>query len=271
MLWYVIQTYTGREERLMQMIRRVVPGGLYGDCFVVYHEQLRNRKQENQIHIERVFPGYAFITSDDPDELFFQLKRIPAMSKMLAAGEFCFTPLETPEAEFLDSVMDEDHVIRLSYAATDGRDHVNYLCGPLEVCGERILQYQFRKRYASVRLHISGQEKEVRMGIILNDDIRRELSYGKVEAPIIVPERYQVGNLPRTHGNASKDSGKGTRETIQSLFCEGDRIMIVAGAFSGMTATVCQIKKGSVKIKVHLFGRDITAEEPIENVRKVAA
>lgn len=271
MPWYVIQTYTGREQKLVEMIRRVVPGELYGKCFVLYHEQLRCREQKNQVHIERIFPGYAFITSDDADGLFLHLKKVPAMSKMMTTGEFIFTPLESEEADFLGTIMDEDHVIRLSYAATDGRDHVTYLSGPLQDCGERILNYQFRKRYASVRLCISGQEKEVRMGIILNDDIRRELSYGKVEAPIVVPERYQVGNLPRTHGNASKDSGKGTREKIQFPFCEGDRIMIVAGAFSGMTATVCQIKKGSVKIKVHLFGRDITAEEPIENVRKIAA
>lgn len=70
MPWYVIQTFTGKEEKLVEMVRRIVPGDLFQDCFVVYHEQLRSRKQENQIHVERVFPGYAFIISDEPENLF---------------------------------------------------------------------------------------------------------------------------------------------------------------------------------------------------------
>ena len=66
MSWYVIQTYTGREEKLVKMMNRIVPRELYGECFVAYHEQLRCRKQENQVHVERIFPGYAFITSEKP-------------------------------------------------------------------------------------------------------------------------------------------------------------------------------------------------------------
>ena len=268
MPWYVIQTYTGREQKLVEMIRRVVPGELYGECFVLYHEQLRCREQKNQVHIGRIFPGYAFITSDDADGLFLHLKKVPAMSKMMTTGEFIFTPLESKEADFLGTIMDEDHVIRLSYAATDGRDHVTYLSGPLQDCGERILNYQFRKRYASVRLCISGQEKEVRMGIILNDDIRREVAYGKVEAPVTVPEYYQI--VRETCDN-NEGSGYGKGKTARPLYRIGDRITILSGAFAGMPAIVCQTGKNTVRIKVHLFGRDITAEEPMENVRKIAA
>lgn len=253
MLWYVIQTYTGKEQKLIEMIRRIIPAKLYGECFTVYHEQLRIRGQENQIHVERVFPGYAFISSDDPQALFLHLKSVPAMSKMMADGEFCFTPLEDTEAEFMLSIMDTDHVIRLTYVATDGHDHVTYLSGPLENCGGHIAGYRFRKRFALVRLSISGQEKEVRMGIILNDDIRREVTYGKVEAPISVPERYHAGM---------------TRKEAKEELKPGDPVRIIGGAFEGMTAVVAAVRKDTVKIRTHLFGRDLTAEVSIENVGK---
>ena len=36
MLWYVLQTKTGEEEKLAGLIQRLVPGHLYGECFVVY-------------------------------------------------------------------------------------------------------------------------------------------------------------------------------------------------------------------------------------------
>ena len=57
MPWYVIQTYTGREEQLVEMIRRIVPRNCCGECFVIYSEQLRHRQQENQVHVLRLFPG----------------------------------------------------------------------------------------------------------------------------------------------------------------------------------------------------------------------
>ena len=105
MLWYVIQTYTGNEEKLVEMIRRIVPRQYYGDCFVIYHEQLRHRQQENQIHVLRLFPGYIFISSDDIEQLFRYLKKVPAMSKIMASDSFAFTPLHKGEAEFLLEIM----------------------------------------------------------------------------------------------------------------------------------------------------------------------
>ncbi len=264
MLWYVIQTYTGREEKLVEMIRRIIPAELYGECFVVYHEQLRSRKHENQVHVERIFPGYAFITSREPERLFLSLKSVPAMSKMMAVGEFYFTPLESSEAEFLGRILDADHVVRLSYVATDGHDHVSYISGPLSLCGGRIQDYHFRKRCAAVRLKIAGQTKVVRLGIILNDDIRREVAYGKIEAPIQTPEKYRIAdNRAADDRTAGMPAGPPDLQT-------GDTVIVIDGAFEGMPATVRQVKKNTVKIGVHLFGQDMAAEVPAECVRKTA-
>ncbi len=203
MLWYAIQTFTGKEEQLTEMIRRVVPERYFGECFVPYFERLRCWRQQNQIHILRLFPGYIFISTDTIEDVFQRLKKIPAMSKVLTAGAFEFTPLYDSEAEFLKEILDADHIVRLTYAATDGKGHVTYMAGPLEKCSGRIEAYKFRDRYAQVRLTIAGQEKTVRMGIILNNDVRREMAYGKVEAHIPAQGRYELGNT----GSASLASG----------------------------------------------------------------
>lgn len=275
MLWYVIQTFTGREEKLIRMMRRIVPRELYGDCFAAYHEQLRHRGKENQIHVERIFPGYVFVTSDEPDRLFLFLKNVPAMSKMMSDGEFYFLPLETAEARLLADIMDEDHVIRLSYVATDGKDHISYVAGPLEAAiaagAERIAGYQFRLRYARVRLALAGEEKEVRMGIILNDDIRRELAYGKVEAPIRVPEKYRVAARGSTKQSGSIAPGPCAREMENSssaVYEPGEEVTVISGALAGLPALVCQTKKYGVRLAVHYFGRDMTVEVPPDTIRK---
>ncbi len=257
MLWYVIQTYTGKEEQLVKMIRRQLPKECYGECFVAYYEQLRDRKQENQIHILRLFPGYIFISCGDIERLFQYLKMIPAMSKIMAAGAFVFTPVYEGEAEFLMKVMDSDHVVRLTYVATDGRDHISYMSGPLQYCEAYIQSYRFRDRYANVRLQIAGQEKIARMGIILNDDVRREMAYGKVEALIRTPEKYVF-------------SAASVMEEHAVRFEPGDKVAVVDGTFEGNVAVIRQAKKSGVRISVQMFDREILLEVPAESVRKLA-
>ena len=177
------------------------------------------------------------------------------MSKIMTAGAFAFTPLHTGEAEFLLQVMDSEHIVRLTYVATDGRDHVSYLSGPLQSCASGIQSYRFRDRYANVRLRIAGEEKIVRMGIILNDDVRRELAYGKVEALTGAPEKYTI-----------------PAQTEPAVSFEpGDQVAVIDGAFEGNVAVVSQEKKNNkLWINVRLFDREIQVEVEAGSVRKLA-
>ena len=282
MPWYVIQTYTGNEEKLVEMIRRIVPGQYYGDCFTVYHEQLRHRRQENQIHVLRLFPGYVFISSGEIEQLFSYLKKIPAMSKIMASDDFTFTPLYQREAEFLLDIMDTDHIIRLSYVATDGRDHVTYLSGPLEKCRDQIQSYRFRKRYAAVRLTLDGREKEVKLGIILNNDVRREIAYGKIEAAVRLPEKYSIPLSGDTLSNgalsddalqsnalANGKTGIASGKKCETGLQTGDKVLVMEGAFEGSVAAVSQVKKDTLKLSVQMFGREMSVEVPAESVKRI--
>ena len=93
-MWYVLQTMTGREEELVHYIEEIVPKELYTDCFVAYYERVWRKQQESVVHVERLFPGYVFIVSDTPKELYLCLKKVPAMSKMIADGNFDFLCIE---------------------------------------------------------------------------------------------------------------------------------------------------------------------------------
>ncbi len=254
MLWYAIQTYTGKEERLVEMIRCIVPEGYIGECFVPYFEQLHCWHQQNQVRVLRLFPGYVFLSTDDIGSLFQWLKMVPAMSKVMTAGAFEFSPMDDGEAQFLLQMMDADRIVRLTYVATDGRNHVSYLSGPLERCQDHILNYQFRRRFAQVRMQIAGQEKTARVGIVLNDDVRRETAYGKVEAPVHTPEKYEMP--------VQKKSSAG--------LAPGDKVAVIEGAFEGNVAVISQVKSSDVRISTHMFGRDIFVEVPAVSVRKLA-
>jgi len=266
MLWYVLQTETGREGNLVKLIERIVPGYLYGECFVAYHERLWRRRQRNFIHVECAFPGYVFITSDDPEGLFLCLKQVPAMSKMMADGDFTFIPVDPEEASFLEQIMDEDHVMHLSYVATDGRDHVYQVSGPLEACMSKIERFQFRKRYAVVRLSLLGEEKSILMGILLNEDIREELRFGKVEASA----EKQKGPIGRK-GSSKSESKRLSESGRQPKLLPGDAVTVVNGPLVGMAGEVRKVGKNTVRIGVHLLGQDVSMELSLEAVRKIVA
>ena len=190
MLWYVLQTKTGGEEKLVEMIHRMVPADLYGECFVIYHEQLWRRQQQTFIHVKRAFPGYVFITSREPEALFFCLKKLPAMTKMMVDEEKFFLSLELQESAFFLLFTNKQHVIGLSYLETDGKGRILRAAGPIKSGISQIVRLKFGKRYALVRLRLLGREKEIFFGIVLKEDLKEELWYGKVEAPIRVPEKY---------------------------------------------------------------------------------
>ena len=181
MLWYVLQTRTGEEEKLAGLVHRMIPKELYGECFVIYQEQLWRRQQQNFIHVKRAFPGYVFITSREPKALFFCLKKVPVMAKMMANDECFFLSVEKEEVEFLQRIMNRNHVIGLSYLLTDGKGKILQVSGPLEVCVPQIVKCRYGKRNVLVRLKLLGKEKTVLLGIVLKEDLEQGLGEWKGE------------------------------------------------------------------------------------------
>ncbi len=240
-MWYVMQTMTGQEEDLVQLVRKMIPGSLYEDCFVAYHERVWRKQGKSQVHVERLFPGYVFITTQDPKALYLELKKVPAMSKLIAAGRNEFLPLERDEELFFEAMLSAEHIVRLSYVETDGKGGVKHISGPLKAYADRVLRYQFKKRYALIHFPMLGMEKTIALGVILPEDVRQQAVYGKVEAPLTTPEFYTAGE-----------------EKKLPLISIGDHIHVISGPFSGMTGVVFGIKKNTVEIGLRLFDQDMT-------------
>ena len=183
-MWYVLQTMTGREEELVHYIEEIVPKELYTDCFVAYYERVWRKQQESVVHVERLFPGYVFIVSDTPKELYLCLKKVPAMSKMIADGNFDFLSIEEEEEAFFANMLKNQHIVRLSYVELDGKGRIHRVSAPLKEYADSIVKAQYKKRYVIIRLKMMGSYKTVALGVILKEDIQQEIRYGKVEVPV---------------------------------------------------------------------------------------
>lgn len=101
-MWYVIQTTTGKEEELAGIVRRNVSHELYDSCFSMKRELLKRLGGGWTTVTETMFPSYVFLETEQPERLFYELKRLPEYTRLLGDNEGCFIPLEKEEENFLD-------------------------------------------------------------------------------------------------------------------------------------------------------------------------
>ena len=187
MLWCLIKTWVGKEEGLVEEIRRTVPLHMYEECFVIYQERIWRRQQRSIVHMESLFPGCAFLTCKDPESVYTRLSQVPAVSRLVNCKNVTILPMIKEDADFLEKISGEDHVVRLSYVLKDEQGQICKMTDPLRSCEGQIERYQFKKRYAMVRHRLGGEDRAIAMGIILKEDAEKKLLYENMEVSVEVP------------------------------------------------------------------------------------
>lgn len=81
-MWYVIQTQTGGEEKLVELIEKMIPKEHYEECFCMNRECVKKTENGYQILKRPLFPAYIFVVTDHPERLFIELKRVPKLTKL---------------------------------------------------------------------------------------------------------------------------------------------------------------------------------------------
>ena len=86
-MWYVIQVQTGREEQIIDEARKYQVQEYFDSMFAPHC--VRKKKYLGQWHREQeiLFPGYLFVITSQPEELYQALKRVPKLTKLLGTGE----------------------------------------------------------------------------------------------------------------------------------------------------------------------------------------
>ena len=95
--WYVIQVRSGHEHQIAQSCRFRIADDILKECFIP--EYKTRKKYRGQWHdVQAVlFKGYVFMISDQVDELFNELKKIPDLTKMIGKKKDIIYPL--PEGD----------------------------------------------------------------------------------------------------------------------------------------------------------------------------
>ncbi len=161
----VVQTFTGKEDLLDTYLEKIEDVQcLVLDTFFPKRQVRKRFRGEWNTVTEKLFPGYLFVETEDPTRLFFEMKRIPVLSKILGDPEASFATLNPEEEGFIRRIGRRrgDHCIGVSTVqiASDAPykkgDKVNILSGDLLDFQGEVVGYDFHKRKAMVQTGMFG-------------------------------------------------------------------------------------------------------------------
>ena len=163
-MWYAVQVQSGREERIRELCQKLISPAVLLECFIPHYQ--RKRKYRGEWHTEErpLFPGYIFIVSDNADELFFSLKKIPYLTKLLGDKEHAIALYEE-EVAFLTTKTGKERCIHMSYGYIVG-DQVIITEGAMMNFHGKIKHINRHKREAVIEAEFfGGQLTEIKVGL----------------------------------------------------------------------------------------------------------
>ncbi len=172
-MWYVVQTKSGDEEKLVQALHNVLSEGSYGECFTPLFEDVIRTGNQTKITFKKLFPEYLFIETERPELVSQALRSIPNFSCVLGSyddeGNKIFIPVEKEDELFIKSLL-SDGVMRVSYITLSKNNRILDVYGPLAKYKNHITKMEIRHRMAIVEMTVFGKKRRIKFGIWTKDD-----------------------------------------------------------------------------------------------------
>lgn len=173
-MWYVIQTIGGKEEETADMIRKMIPSNYMEECFIPKRERMKKfHGSWNKVE-EVLFRGYVFVVSQQTEELYQELRRIPRMTKLLGKEQDYFIPLNKEEERLVCGIGNREHRTFLSKVEIKEGKMVQVIDGPLKDYVGKIVKVNLHKREVKIRVEFMNRPLELYMGIEMVDSKRVE-------------------------------------------------------------------------------------------------
>ena len=174
-MYYVIQVKTGQEEKTIDAIRKQFDDIEDFDVFAPFRKTLRKYKGEMRECLERCFPGYVFVETNDPKEVFFRIYRIPEFTKMLGREglTYNFVPLNKDESRMIDILYssNSNRITEISNIEVKEGQIIRVVDGPLAGLVTSIKRVNLHKRTVTVEIPFCGRMVEAKVSINIVTDV----------------------------------------------------------------------------------------------------
>ena len=163
LMWYVLWTTAGDEEKTREMINTHVDHSLFMRCIVPYRRK-REFHGGNSMFVDKLlFPSYVFIETDQIEDFAERLRWYPGKNVILQTGNF-FCPIYEEEEYFLTDMLNKNDIIDSSTGFLDG-DRVRVVSGPLRGYEDRIKKVIWRKSLAILEMTLYDRKVETALGL----------------------------------------------------------------------------------------------------------
>ena len=175
-MYYVIQVKTGKEQQTIEDILKNKPlDDPSFDVFSPYRKAIRKFKGVEKEVIERCFPGYIFVETNNVKELFRQLYFTPGFERLLGREEGTenFVPLDKDETRMIDILYSRNNnrITEISNIEVKEGQTIRVLDGPLQGLETQIKKVNLHKRTVKVEFIMFGRLVSANVGINIVTDV----------------------------------------------------------------------------------------------------
>ena len=173
-MYYVVQVKTGKEKQAITDILKNKPDDPDFDVFAPYRISIRKYKGVEKQVIERCFPGYVFVETNNVNDLFIQLYWTPGFTKLLGreADTNNFVPLDQDEARMIDILYarNNDRITQISNIEVKEGEMIRVLDGPLMGLETKIKKVNLHKRKVTIEYTMCGRlvSSDIAINIVTN-------------------------------------------------------------------------------------------------------
>ena len=162
-MWYVVQVRSGTEHNIRIQCNKKIPDTIMERCFIPYYEEKKKQNGTWNTLQKVLFPGYIFMITEDVEKLFFHLKTIDGMTKLIGTGNDII-PLTEEEIAFLQRLGGDEQIVSMSEGIIEGTQ-VIITSGPLMGMEGLIQKIDRHKRKAWLELELFGRMQQVEVGL----------------------------------------------------------------------------------------------------------
>ena len=174
-MYYVIQVKTGKEETMIEDIKKQLKDLSDYDVFSPFRKSLRKFKGITKEVVERCFPGYVFVNTKKPKKLFEALYWTPGFTKLLGREGLTtnFVPLNKDESRMIDILYsaNDNHITEISNIEVKEGQTIKVLDGPLVGLETQIKKVNLHKRMVTIEHMFCGRLVESQIGINIITDV----------------------------------------------------------------------------------------------------
>jgi transcriptional antiterminator NusG len=168
MRWYVVHTYSGRENKVRETIERMIKNSdmkpYFGKVLVATEEVAEMKKGKKKVSQRKLFPSYILIEMEMTDEGWAMIESVPGVTHFVGEGKKPF-PIPKKEVDRILGRMTKKEGVIPEVPFTIG-EHVKVIDGPFADFTGIVDEINPERGKMKVLVSIFGRETPVELDFL---------------------------------------------------------------------------------------------------------